>query len=308
MSTLRITTVLSLLTLPFVVACSSDGGSAGGGAGIDCTGVDGTYYYAITGTGDCASLGTAMQDQGMVVQNHGVMVGSMSGCSSNVTYEGCTITSEFSCASDVSITATQTFAPGNPGMVSGTQTQTSPTGNTCVFEIYGSTDLALVQEHAGVSGTGGISELATPSTPTPSNLAAATTECEANAQAEETACPTGNDVTAAAARCANDWSMYDAEGCGDAWRAYTTCRTEKVGNIDCSTGEIADCTVYQNAYFQCQSAFVSATGCTVAGEPATNCAGGLGTYSYACMTDTPPKTDCATGLAPSGAVKMFCCY
>jgi len=291
-----------------MIACSSDGGSGGGGEGIDCPGVDGTYYYAITGTGDCASLGTAVQDQGMVVQNHGVMVGSMSGCTSSVTYEGCTVTSEFSCASDVSVTSTQTFAPGNPSMVSGSQTQTSPTGDTCVFEIYGSTDLALVQEHAGVSGTGGISELATPSTPTPSELAAATAECEANAQAEETACPSGADVAAAADRCASDWSMYDAEGCGAAWRAFITCRTEKAADMDCTTGEIADCTVYQNAYFQCQSAFVAATGCTVAGEPTTNCAGGLGTYSYACMSATAPAADCSPGVEPGTTVKMFCCY
>ena len=193
-------------------------------------------------------------------------------------------------------------------MVTGSQTQTSSSGTECVFEIYGSTDLALVQAHAGVNGTSGATTLATPGTPTPANLPAATAECQSNAIAEEAACPTGDDVSRPAARCAESWSRYDAEGCGEAWLAYITCRTEEVATLDCTSGEISACTVYQDAYFQCQSAFASSTGCSVSGNSAANCAGGRGTYGYTCLGGTPPAANCLPAAPTGSSVATFCCY
>jgi hypothetical protein len=198
-------------------------------------------------------------------------------------------------------------------MVTGTQSQTNTAGSVCVFEIYGSTDLGLVLQHAGIGDAGveagGLSALATPSTPAPSNLTAATAECEANAQAEEKACPRDADVTTSVRVCADDWARYDAEGCGDAFRAYTTCRTAQAGSMDCATGAIPGCTLYRNAYDQCTSAFVARTGCVVSGDPAQICAGGLGTYSYGCLSSKAPWASCpAVPDAGGSTVPFFCCY
>jgi hypothetical protein len=314
----RLSTIsLVLLTASSLfAACSSDGNSnngSPGGAGIDCPGVDGVYYYSVIGTGSCASRGVSVEDRGLPVQNHGAMMSSGAGCTSKVTYAGCTVTNELDCALGIKMVVTETFAPGAPNMVTGTQTQTDTAGNPCVFEIYGSTDLGLVLEHAGLGdagiGAGGLSALATPSTPAPSNLTAATAECEANAQAEEKACPRDASVTLEGAYCAKDWARYDAEGCGDAFRALTTCRTAQIGSMDCATGEIPGCSIYKNAYTQCTSAFVARTGCVVAGIASTLCAGGLGTYSYGCLAGRPPAASCSAVLDAGGSsVPYFCCY
>jgi hypothetical protein len=173
-----------------------------------------------------------------------------------------------------------------------------------------------VLQHAGIGDggveAGGLSGLTTPSTPAPSNLTAATAECTANAQAEEKACPrdaSGGDVAVTAAICARDWARFDAEGCGDARRAMTTCRTAQVASMDCATGEIPGCSIYLNASLQCSSAFALATGCIVSGQPAPECAG-LGTYSYACPNGKAPAANCSAkpGRDSGSSAGEFCCY
>ncbi len=285
-------------------ACSSK--ESGSTEGLDCLGVDGTYYFAYIPTGECADQGVTLEDQGATVQNHAVVSGSIPSCSETVTYEGCTVRVDATCSLGVTVTLTQTFQPGQPSQVTGTQVQTMPDGQSCTYEIFGSTDQALVHEHAGVSDVTDISALTTPGTPTPANLSAATADCSANTAAEQDACPDGNDPAQTTAICADAWQLYDAQGCGDAWRAYVTCRTEHVASMDCATGEIADCSVYTNAYFQCQSAFATSTNCSVAGAPATLCAGGLGTYSYGCLGGVAPFPDCVPASS-SSSVPMYCC-
>ena len=56
------------------VACSSKESGSGSTAGLDCPGVDGTYYWALIATGDCADQGAALQDQGTAVHDHGVVI------------------------------------------------------------------------------------------------------------------------------------------------------------------------------------------------------------------------------------------
>lgn len=279
---------------------------------IDCPGIDGIYYYVRTATGDCASLGVLIQDGGITVKDHGVITDSFPGCSEKVVYDGCTISRTLNCSMDVEVLITQTYVLGDPNTVTGTMTQKSPNLPTCVFKIYGSTDLALVRKHAGIEDAGdadggSLVALATPGTPTPTNLNAATADCEANARAEEDACPREADIAEETAYCTEDWKRYDAEGCGDAWRAYTVCRTEKIGGLNCTTGINSACTVYQNAYLQCQSVFTGDKGCTVAGDPATLCAGGLGSYSYGCYSGQAPFQDC-TEVQTGSAVRYYCCY
>ena len=78
--------------------------------------------------------------------------------------------------------------------------------------------------------------------------------------------------------------------------------------MDCVTGDIPGCSIYQNAYCQCQSAFARATGCVVSGDPAKVCAGGLGTYSYGCLSGKAPAGNCSALPASAGTVPMFCCF
>lgn len=293
-----------------VGACSSEeSGSSdesGSTEGLDCPGVDGTYYFAYIATSECADQGVALDDQGASVQNHAVVSGSNANCDETATYEGCTVRVDATCSLGLTVTLTQAFQPGQPSEVTGTEVQTMPDGQSCTYEIFGSTDQALVHEHAGVSGVADISALTTPGTPAPENLSAATADCSANTAAEQAACPDGNDPARITAICADGWQLYDAQGCGDAWRAYVTCRTEHVSSLDCDTGEISDCTVYTNAYFQCQSAFATTTNCSVAGDPATWCAGGLGTYSYGCLGGEAPFANCVPASS-SSSVAMYCC-
>ena len=160
-------------TLCLLATACSDDPSSSGGESLECPGVNGTYYFAFMPTGECAAQGPSLVDTGVVVQDHGVLLGSSSGCSTSVTYDGCTVKTHSTCAAGVTVDSTQTFAPGSPGEVSGSQVQTLEGGGSCTFEIYGSTDLAAVHEHAGLTDVGDTSSLSTPSTPAPDQAPAA---------------------------------------------------------------------------------------------------------------------------------------
>lgn len=306
----------SLFLVPLLVACSGSDNSKGGGA-LNCPGVDGTYYHELTGTGDCASLGTTLDTQGAPVADHGVAVGTVTGCNRTVSYAGCSFTTNYECKDGSSIVDERTFVVGAPNTVTGKQTVTNALGASCVFEIYGSTDLAAVQARAGsdatatsaTSSTGtNVSGLTTHATPSPKDEATVHTECRAMAEAEFAACTnTSADVAFQTDECIHDWKLNDAVGCGAAWRAYAKCRT--TATLNCDTGEATGCSVYQNAHFACQSSFVADTGCTPMGSPASVCAGGLGTYSYGCLdaNAAPPFSDCTAASVEGTAVKYYCC-
>ncbi|MBN2803935.1 MAG: hypothetical protein JXR91_12655 [Deltaproteobacteria bacterium] len=295
-----------LLSL-FLTSCTGDETPGAGGA-IDCPGVDGTYYYVTIGQGDCASQGVTLDDTGSPVQDGGVLIGGYSNCSQKVSYDGCKIDIHLDCSTGLSADITQTFKPGTPNIVKGSQTQYFDGELSCVYEIYGSTDKAKVLEYGGLSDTTDVSDISTPGTPDPENESVALTDCTAKEQAYLKTCPDDTaDVEREAAFCVEDWQRYDAMGCGDAWLAYINCYTENAADIDCETGELPACDVYQNAYFQCTSAFASATGCSVAGVPETLCVDGAGTYSYGCLGGTAPFSDC-TEVDTLSAAPMFCCF
>ncbi|MBN2525974.1 MAG: hypothetical protein JXR76_06225 [Deltaproteobacteria bacterium] len=300
--------VAGILAGLFLSACNNENdknGSSSGGA-LDCPGVDGTYYYVLTPLGECADQGVTLLDEGTSVQNHGVVVVNYSGCTSTVTYNGCSMSSEIECSRGLSMTLAESFTVGDPNEVTGTQKQQFDGAMDCVYELYGSTDREAVLSHAGLSGDVNVSELSTPVIPNPDNISVAREECSANAAAEEAACPSGSDLTTTIANCTTHWQSFDARGCGDGWRAFVNCRTEHAADMNCETGEIPACDVYQNAYFQCTSAFASATGCSNAGFSESLCTDG-GTYSYACLNDSAPFVDCTEATAQN-AVQMYCCF
>ncbi len=69
------------------------------------------------------------------------------------------------------------------------------------------------------------------------------------------------------------------------------------------------CSGYSSVRISCGSAFTTLTNCVAAGEPGTLCAGGLGTYSYACVGDgSSPFEQCTVTDAVEVTTPYYCCY
>lgn len=276
--------------------------------GFDCPGMDGTYYMVTMPKGECEGQGVTLDDQGTPFQDKGGITFPYAGCTEEVTYNGCSIQLTAECAAmGMTVTISQNFAPGDPNILTGTQTQSGDGFITCKYEIFGSTDKAVVLEHAGLSDDIDLSDISSPGTPNPVNLTAAREECAATVTAEESVCPSGNDPERETDNCVKSWQTYDATGCGNGWRAYINCRTEHAADMNCDDGIISACDVYLNADFKCNSAFASSTGCSVAGNPEIMCTGGLGTYSYGCLGGQAPFDNCVEAVS-EGTVPMFCCF
>ena len=306
--------VVGAMLIPGITACGDDQEDEGGDndnthnqKALDCPGMDGTYYVATIAKGECADQGVTLDDRGATFSDQGILMLPYANCTEEVTYDGCHVELEGTCALGMTVSISQTFSPGDPNMVTGTQIQGGEGFTTCEYEIFGSTDKARVLEHAGLPADIDLSDISAPSTPNPENLPDVRDECEDNVAAERDVCPNDNEVSWEIDNCVSDWQVYDAAGCGDGWRAYINCRTEHAADRDCDTGEISECEVYLNAYFKCKSSFASSTGCSVAGNPETLCAEGLGAYSYGCLGGEAPFEDCVEAESASAAA-MFCCF
>ena len=277
---------------------------------LNCPGVDGTYYIALIPKGECEEQGVTLFDEGTRIEDKGVMATSMPNCTGTVSYDGCSVEQVYECDLGLTINSTTIFEPGDPNILTGTQIQDADAENiiTCEYEMFGSTDRAVVLQYAGLDETVDVSDLSASATPEPEDMDDVWEECDAFAEAESATCDNDDDPDWVVDHCVKDWQSYDAAGCGDSWRAYITCRTNYAEEKNCDTGEVSACDVYMNAYFQCRSDFAATTACSNVGNAEGICENGLGTYAYMCLGDAPPFADDCTAVETESAASTFCCF
>jgi hypothetical protein len=132
-----------------------------------------------------------------------------------------------------------------------------------------------------------------------SPLDAGAPQCSAWAAAEAAQC--GNTYTTSTlADCTSGEALYPPEGCGSEWEAYVTCATH--ATYSCANGPTG-CDTQESAYNDCQSRFVSATGCDRLPDQDGKCSAAT-PYGYGCLSTVP--SECVT-LPPTGGVTVACC-
>lgn len=125
--------------------------------------------------------------------------------------------------------------------------------------------------------------------------------CTGWANHEAAQCP-GAKVGGTLATCEQGDSLYPPIGCGSEWAAYVACGTQ--ATYSCSDGSNG-CDSQQSAYFACQSAFASATGCSkISGATQASCSGAT-PYAFGCVGAMPPG--CVAAPSGASAATLACC-
>ncbi len=160
----------------------------------------------------------------------------------------------------------------------------------CVATVSISTPADAGSEAAGPTDAG-----------VPAGDGSASAACTAWANHEVAAACPGTTAASTIITCQQGESLYPPEGCGAAWQAYVACATQ--APYSCANGPTG-CDTQQNAYFACQSAFASSSGCTRLGANNDAKCAAATPYAFGCLSSLP--TGCVV-LPTSSSATIACC-
>jgi len=152
---------------------------------------------------------------------------------------------------------------------------------------------------AGSGGTGGAGAgpIGSAGSPGAGGSASLSGACQALVNHEVSVC--GENARASdQATCSNATTLYEPEGCGNAWNAFLTCAT--TAPVDCMKGPTG-CDTQKSGYSQCQEQFVFMTGCNRDTSDDAKCAGAT-PFAFLC-TKLPATCVALAG----GAATAACC-